>query len=198
MSLWMWSSDWEICILFVLEHVAISFSEKNNITFHLETDIPLIWVFGRATQILTRCTFQRNALTFPWSQWKLEKFGSLPKNFSTFKRSSLRHCEALELMTGNDVQLGTKKFSSPTNALTLQTISTFYTGIKLGQSEVTVCIRLLRERHIQDSTLMIRCLLVSSSQMEVWIQSNRFSYFFCCFLILLYLFIYFSLIFTTN
>lgn len=69
------------------------FSEKNNISFHLETAFPLTLGYGRTMQILTRCAFQINAPTSPWSQWKLEKFGSLPKDFSRFSRSSLRYHE---------------------------------------------------------------------------------------------------------
>lgn len=111
-------------------------------------------------QILTRCAFQINAPTSSWSQGKLEKFGSLPKDFSTFRRSSLRYHETPKLTTGNDVHLGMKQFSNSTNALTLQSISTFCTGIEQGQCEILVCRKLLkeRERYIPGTTLMIKSL----------------------------------------
>lgn len=141
--------------------------------------------------ILTRCTFQRNAPTSPWSQWKLEKFGSLPKNFSTFRRSSLRHHETLELMTGNDVQLGTKQFSNPTNALTLQSISTFCTGIKQGQYEVLVCRKWLkeRERHIPDITLIKSLAFGQVKPNGALNPKHHILWISCCVLTPLYLFI---------
>lgn len=62
------------------------------------------------------------------------------------------------LSSWNDVQLRIKLFSSPTNSLKFQNISTFYRAIKQGYYEVLGCMKCLkeRERHISAIILLMK------------------------------------------